>query len=328
MNVWFGLGVLNTGKGMRTGWCIVLLSMLAAGIFAGPANAENTPQTTLTVSTDNAGGRTRATLSAHVVQSNEGAAVSGVVTFRSGSLDLGSAFVDAEGNASLRTDVLPAGEHSVVAEYHALTSAQSSVSQPQKVEAFVSTVAGFTVSASPSSLSTYLGGFVSSTITVTPNNGFSGYVSLSCEGLPINTTCTFTPVSVDAACSSTACPGVASVMQIQTEAPSPGSTASNASDSGYLRYAFVLPALFGLAGLGAGKRRAWRNLALVLAAFAGLMSLTACSQRYRYLNHGPPGNPGSSLGNYTVTIESQSSNGSSTITPPTNPQIALTITKD
>ena len=54
--------------------------------------------------------------------------------------------------------------------------------------------------------------------------------------------------------------------------------------------------------------------------------MTACSQRYNYLNHGPPGNTGTPTGNYAVTVDAQSSNGSFTITPPTQPQLTLTIT--
>jgi hypothetical protein len=92
------------------------------------------------------------------------------------------------------------------------------------------------------------------------------------------------------------------------------------------RYAFVLPVLFGLAGLGARKRRAWRNLALGMLAFAGLMGMTACSQRYNYLNHGPPPNQGTPIGSYTVTIQASSSTGSETTTPPALPQITLVVT--
>ena len=193
-------------------------------------------------------------------------------------------------------------------------------------------MAGFTVAASPSSLSTAVGGFVNSHVTVTPVNGFSAYVSLSCTGLPINTTCTFTPVNVAANCTTgasgaeTCTPGT-SVMQIQTQAPSPKIAGGNSDDAGMRRYVFVFPALFGLAGLGACKRRAWRNLLLGLVAFAGALGMTACSQRYNYLNHGPPGNPGTPAGTYTVTVEAQSSTGSQTTTPPTLPQITLTITK-
>ena len=82
--------------------------------------------------------------------------------------------------------------------------------------------------------------------------------------------------------------------------------------------------LFGLAGLGACKRRTWRNLAVGVLAFAGAMGMTACSQRYNYLNHGPPNNQGTPVGSYTVTVQASSSTGSQTTTPPTQPQITLT----
>jgi hypothetical protein len=107
-------------------------------------------------------------------------------------------------------------------------------------------------------------------------------------------------------------------MQIQTLAPNPGLRTA----------AFVFPALLGLAGLGARKRRGWRNLALAIVAVAGVMGMTACNARYNYLNHGPPGNPGTPIGTYTVTVEAESSTGSETVTPPTQPQITLAITKD
>jgi Bacterial Ig-like domain (group 3) len=301
--------------------------MLFLGMVAGASAAENATatQTTLTVATDNAGPRTRATLTAHV-----SGAPSGVVNFRSGQIDLGSALVDSEGKASLQTDLLPAGSHPVVAIYQGQSTYLNSISNPELVQANVSTAAGFTVAATPTSLSTAVGGFVSSNVTVTPVNGFNAYVTLSCTGLPINTTCTFSPISVQAACTTTAtgaqtCTPGTSVLQIQTQTPSPNPTASN-NDAGMQRYAIVLPVLFGFAGLAARKRRAWRNLALAMLAFAGVMGMTACSQRYRYLNHGPPANPGTPIGSYTVTIQASSSTGSETTTPPTQPQITLVVT--
>ena len=92
------------------------------------------------------------------------------------------------------------------------------------------------------------------------------------------------------------------------------------------RYAIVLPVLFGLAGLGARKRRSWRNVALAMLLFAGVMGMTACSERYRYLNHGPPNNPGTPIGSYTVTIQSSSTTGSETTVQPAQPQITLVVT--
>jgi Bacterial Ig-like domain (group 3) len=331
MNVRLSVGRLwNIGKGMRTaGWCMVYLGVVT-GSAAAAENAAAT-RTTLSVATSDAGPRTRMTLTAHVAATDLTGSPSGVVNFRAGNLDLGSAFLDGEGNASLQTDILPAGGHQVVAIYKGQSSFQASLSSFEKVQAQVSTVAGFTVAASPTSLSTPVGGFVNSIIAVTPVNGFSAYVSLSCKGLPINTTCTFTPVSVPASCtvgaggSETCTPG-SSVMQIQTLSPSPATTASNQGDSGMRRYAFLFPVLCGLVGLGAGKRRGWHNLAVGMLAFACTVGMTACSQRYNYLNHGPPNNPGTPVGTYTVTVEAQSSTGAQTTTPPTLPQITLTIT--
>jgi hypothetical protein len=314
----------NVGLGKRTiGWCMLFL-----GMVAGAAAAENATatQTTLTVATDNAGPRTRATLTAHV-----SGAPSGVVNFRSGQTDLGSALVDSEGKASLQTDLLPAGSHPVVAIYQGQAAFLNSTSNAELVQANVSTAAGFTVAATPTSLSTTVGGFVNSNVTVTPVNGFNAYVTLSCSGLPINTTCTFTPVSVLAACTTgtggaqTCTPGT-SVMQIQTQTPSPTATSARNREVGMRRFAFVFPLLFGLAGLGARKRRAWRNLALGVVAFAGVMGMTACNARYNYVNHGPPPNPGTPIGNYTITVQSSSSTGSETTTPPTQPQITLAVT--
>jgi Bacterial Ig-like domain (group 3) len=312
---------------MRTiGWCMLFLSMVA-----GAAAAENAAatQTTLSVTTDNAGPRTRATLTAHVSGDLTGSP-SGVVNFRSGSTDLGSALLDGEGNASLQTDLLPEGSHQVIAIYTGQTTYLTSISRPELVQANVSTAAGFTVAATPTSLSTAVGGFVSSNVTVTPVNGFNAYVSLSCTGLPINTTCTFTPVNVLAACTTSAsgvqsCAPGTSVMQIQTQTPSPKASAGN-SDGGMGRYAFAFPVLFGLAGLGACKRRNWRNLCMGVLALAGALGMTACSQRYNYLNHGPLNNPGTPIGSYTITVQASSSTGSQTTTPPTQPQVTLTVT--
>jgi hypothetical protein len=313
----------NVGFGKRTiAWCILFLGTVAGAAAAESATAT---QTTLTVAVDNAGPRTRATLTAHV-----SGASTGVVNFRSGQTDLGSALVDTEGKASLQTDLLPAGSHPVVAIYQGQAASLNSTSNVELVQANVSTAAGFTVAATPTSLSTAVGGFVSSNVTVTPVNGFNAYVTLSCSGLPLNTTCTFAPISVQASCTTGAggaqtCTPGGSVMQIQTQTPSPKTTARN-SEAGLARFAFVFPVLFGLAGLGARKRRAWRNLALGMVAFAGMMGVSACSERYNYLNHGPPANPGTPIGSFTITIQSSSTTGSETTTPPTLPQITLVVT--
>ncbi len=56
-------------------------------------------------------------------------------------------------------------------------------------------VPNFSLSASPASVSVTQGGSVSSTVTVTPINGFNGSVSLSASGLPSGVTASFNPAS-------------------------------------------------------------------------------------------------------------------------------------
>jgi Bacterial Ig-like domain (group 3) len=336
MNVRLSVGrVWNKKQRMCTAaWCMVFLGMAAGVSLTGSAAAaENTAatRTALAVVTNNGGPRTKVTLTAHVTAPEQSGAPSGVVNFRSGELDLGSAFLDHEGNASLKTDSLSAGSHQVVAMYQGSAGYHTSLSDPEQVVAHVSTVAGYTVTAAPTSLSAAVGTYVNSVVTVTPVNGFNAYVSLSCKGLPVNATCNFSPVNVPVSCTTSAsgaetCSAGSSTMQIQTLAPSPEISALNRGKAGMPGYVFVFPALFGLAGLGACKRRVWRNLALGMLAFAGVMGITACSQRYNYLNHGPPGNPGTPTGSYIVTVEAQSSTGSEITTPPTEPQITLVLT--
>ena len=324
MNVRLSLGsVWNKGQWVRTaGWCMVFLGM--AGVTsAAVAQTPAATQTTLVANTSNAGPRTRVTLTAHVTA--PAGSTTGVVNFRAGEFDLGSAMVNANGDASLQTDVLPAGTHEIVAVYKGQGSLMPSISQPEVVRAEVATIPGFTVAATPTALSTVVGGYTNSTVTITPNNGFSGYVSLSCDGLPINTTCTFTPLAVQAACNGTTCTPATSVMQIQTLSPSPSTTAQNREEDGLPRFVFVFPALFGLAGLGTCKRRTWRNIAFGLVTIAGVLGASSCAERYRYLNHGPPNNPGTPVGTYAVTIEAESSTGSQTTTPPTEPKLTLTV---
>ena len=323
------------------GWRSVLLGMALAVSGIGYAIAAGTnpsaTQTALTVTTDNAGPRTKITLSAHVAEASGSEAVGGVVNFRAADAtglnsDLGSAVLDGEGNAVLTTNNLAAGSARVVAAYVGNSAHLGSLSASQQVQAQDSGVAGFTVSATPTALSTPMGGFVTSVITVTPVNGFNTqmntYVSLSCSELPFGTTCTFSPTNLQATCTPT-CTTVTSTLQIQTLQAS----ASNSIHDGAGRgsrvpvYALLFPAFLGLAGMGARKRRVWRNSFLILLVLAGAMSITACNPRYYYLNRGPIPNTGTPAGAYSITVNSVATVGSQIFTPPTSPQLALTVTQ-
>jgi hypothetical protein len=336
------------------GWQAIFLAIAAIMLWAGYAGARGASleatQTALTVEANNTGPRTKVTLTAHVAPLNGSEALGGVVNFRAagpGGLnsDLGSAAVDNQGNAVLTTDNLPAGNSQVVAAYAGDATHEASLSASREVQAQAGGAQGFTVSATPTSFTTPAGGFVTSVITVTPVNGFNSqldtYVNLSCSELPFGTTCTFSPTSVMAGCTPT-CTPVTSTLQIQTLGTQPVSDTSISTKSmnrqpplpgnrqepktSLRALAFLFPAFFGLAGLGAGKRKVWRNAGLMLLVFAGALSITACNPRYYYLNRGPIPNTGTPEGSYTITVNSSASLGSDLITPSTSPQLALTVT--
>jgi hypothetical protein len=90
--------------------------------------------------------------------------------------------------ASTQFDVpagLPAGSYNLVAVANGIESNAIVVS--------VETGAGFSLSANPSSVSVVQGGTATSTITVNPQSGFSGSVTLSASGLPNGVTAQFNP---------------------------------------------------------------------------------------------------------------------------------------
>ncbi len=100
-------------------FCVVLLGVVLGACIpahaAGNDNSAQATQTSLTVTTGSTALGTKATFVAHVVSLNGGGLPSGVVTFQSAAKDLGSAVVDSEGNATLKTGNLTPGSHLVVA---------------------------------------------------------------------------------------------------------------------------------------------------------------------------------------------------------------------
>lgn len=319
---------------------VAVLGAVLLLVFTGYAKASDgdvsATQTALTVSTNNDGPRTKASLTAKVSAISGFSAPTGVVTFLSGNTDLGSAVVDSEGKATVTTDNLTAGSHTIVAAYRGDTAHASSLSASSLVDSATSTVAGYTITAAPTSLNIAAGAFATTVVTITPVNGFNAYVSLSCSELPINTTCSFAPTNVLASCTATSagCVPANSTLQIQTLTSSgtrtPTSTSRNRTTGNHLQaYAFALPAIFGLAGLsglGRGRCRNVLKVLLVVFLFGGMLTLSACKEQYNYLNHGPTPNLGTPTGTYSITVNSVSVTGSLITTPPTSPQLTLTVT--
>jgi hypothetical protein len=244
----------------------------------------------------------------------------GTVSFHTGSVSLGSAIVDQDGTATLTVPSLPAGSDGsklqVYAVYHPAANAQGaaraavSVSSAEQLEANATGLPDFTLAVSSSSLTVTDGQYVTTLVTITPTNGFSEQVTLSCEDLPAQATCNFSPVIA-----STANGAFTSTLQIQTQAPS-GALAPpdfGIKTRSHTAFAWVLPGMLALAGLASLRRRTLRasGFLLGLLILGGSLGLSGCSTRYGYIHHPPSVATGTLLGTYTVTIFASGNNGSS-----------------
>ena len=160
--------------------------------------------------------------------------------------------------------------------------------------------ADFTMTASALSPATVaVGGSATSTISITPLNGFDGTLSLSCSSIvPVVTsppTCSFAPSSVTGSGTST--------LTVRTTAAAKGSLAPRSRG---VFYAMWLP-VGGLLVLGAGlTSRKQRFLCFLFECvlFSGLILLAACGGGSSSSGGGIAGTP---EGVYTVTISASGS---------------------
>jgi len=302
---------------------VIALAMpaLALGAESGPGLAT---QTSLTVETRDLGGRTQATV-AVTVNGEDGLPATGSVVIGDNGAQLAGAALDAAGQASVVV-ALPAGPHSLTAAYAGDARHRASVSEAAQVHAQASSTPNFLVSVSSAAMTLTPGQTGTLTASVTPQNSAAlsapMFVTLSCSGLPDQSSCTFTPENVEILPNATA--AVSSTMLIVTQVASYASVAHPGSNS--VNWAFLLPGALGLGGLALGvRRRAWLNRLslLALVAFVAMLGATACNARYDYYNHGPPINPATPAGTYTVTVTAQSSNGVAAIT--NSATLALTV---
>lgn len=278
-----------------------------------------TTTTSLAVTTQDSGVRTQAIFD--VAVGSQGDVPTGTVSLMEGDKSLGSAVLDADGHATISVDALPSGSQKIVAFYNGDSTHAVSNSSMKAVASDTSGIADYTLAADSTSLSVTAGGTATTTLRVTPENGFSQYVSFSCSGLPAVSSCLFTPATVSTANATSA----SATLAITTTATSGAASAqlSPKQPSG-LFYALAVPGVLALIGLG-GLRKRWHfatrllGIALLLGVSLGL---TACSARYGYFHHGPGVNTGTAAGTYTVTITSSSDNGISETTH----SIPLTLT--
>jgi len=256
---------------------------------------------------------------------------SGAVTITDSGHTLAGAALNAKGEARLVLD-LPAGDHSLSAVYSGDATHRASVSEVSPVHALTSGTPDFAITIAPATLSLTAGNTGQITASIAPVNSSAltapMFVTLSCSGMPDESSCVFTPENIEIQPNGTA--PVTSTMGIITQKASsltyPKMRQDMRPGSSPVALAILLPGAFSLGGIAfALRRRAWlQRLSLVaLLALVATLGATACNPRYDYLNHGPPINPATPSGTYTIDVTAQSSNGVTATTHFTT--LALTV---
>ncbi len=231
------------------------------------------------------------TLTATVSPASSG--LSGTVSFIDGTTLLGSSSVNASGVATLSTSGLTAGVHNITAAYAGNANYNGSASSVMAV------TADFALSASTASPASLTPGQTStSTITVTPKNGFNpSGVTFTCSIAPTASpapTCTVSAVTV-ASDTGTATLTVSTVASTALLGHPAGK-----DSRAMLVFALLIPGLLiGTAGVVKQDRSKLLGLLLALVVLAGCGLQSACG-----------GNPktttttsgGTQAGSYTVTV--------------------------
>lgn len=219
-------------------------------------------------------------LVATVLNGATGPMPTGTVTFMSGSTQLGASAIDSSGVGTLVPSLTAGVNYSITAVYSGDINHSTSSSQAVAVNG---TANGFSVSATPASVSMKSGDNSTITVNLSSTGGFSDTVAMGCGSLPAGVTCHFSPVSVNLAAN-----GMASTqLTIDTNNPlSGGSSAMNRAPAGpnsagsALMAGILLPfsGFFGWLFWRLRKRNAGLlTMGLVLALSVGALLASGCS---------------------------------------------------
>ena len=277
-----------------------LFSPLVTATYSVPKEATTTA---IQSSTLNADENQKITLSATVTGLNP----TGKVTFATGSQNLGTASLSG-GVASLQVSFARAGSYSVTAAYGGDSANGASTSSSVTVVIATPT---FAVASSPSSQTVSAGQSASYAFTVTPANGYTGTVNLSCGTLPSEASCSFSASSLTITGSGTG----KSTLTISTTAPTVSRNTAPASPFAPWRTGggIALAGILGLA-LAPNKVRRWnrrfRALVCVLLLGALWLPLVGCGGGGGMTTK----TGGTPAGTYTVTVTAADSAGGGSTT--------------
>lgn len=327
-------------KAKIAAWAVAFSVALAAlSCVSLPAAAQAShiaTQTTLSSQAQVSGDHTLLTY--HVaVSAEDGSPATGIVQLEEHGKAVAASVLDSSGNAEIRADNLR-GDHSLQAVYAGDAAHAASQSEVVAVHADVTAAPTFALSIAPSTITVAApGGSGTLVATITPQNGFTGFISVSCSGtggttsttggttLPVGVGCTFAPANLEIAANTTA---ATADMVLQTTSGSqvtqnnPGQGAPHEiSGSRPVFLAILIPGA-GFLILMARKRKPWlRGGMLAVVILVGALGMTACNPRYSYLKHKPTFT-GTQPGTYPLLVTAQTSNGVTATTQ----SVSLTLT--
>ncbi len=248
-------------------------------------------------------------LRVNVVSANSDT-VGGTVTLMDGERAVaGAALQDGEAEFAVN---LSGGDHELSAVYAGDDAHQSSTSGAQGFHNDQQmSMPSYSLAMNPAGLTLTAGQSGNSTVTLTASNNQSStgptFFTISCSGLPANTSCFFTPETLEIPAGSNS--SVVSYLTLQTQASTGVSQNMPPGAGSGIVLAILLPGMFGL-GLIARKRSSLARLMLLgMFVLVASVGLSGCNPRYNYINHHPPLTPGTPAGTYTVQINAQTNNG-------------------
>lgn len=195
-----GTGILNA-----SGVATLVTSTLSAGVHSITASYGGDNNFTGSVSSvlsQSVGFQSTTALTASPNPANFGVAVlltatvtstgtpTGSVNFLDGATSLGTGALNASGVATLSISTLAPGAHNLTASYLG-----AGAFLPSTSTIVVETINNpdYTISANPTSLTLRQGQHGTSTITITPVNGFTGSITFNCTTTLVNGSCSFSP---------------------------------------------------------------------------------------------------------------------------------------
>jgi hypothetical protein len=247
---------------------------------------------------------TPVTLTANVSSDVRLHAPTGVVTFLDGTATIGTAALDANGNATLVATTLSGGPHNLVARYagDAVIAASDTTASP-----LIVTIMDYSIQAAPSAMTINAGQAGTSTLSVFPLGGFSQAVQFSCSPLPAHVTCGFSQAQVT--------PDGVHPSNVTLTLNINGQLANNAGTNRL----WALSSTFALAGilLPFGRRKGWKiSLAafcLIVVGFCGAGCGSVSSGSNGSAQASRRGDPGSSF-SFTVSASSSGVASAKTVT--------------